>query len=177
MSLIITEEKKIIREKIPQKPKIFLWFWLFLLLTIFAAYKYHEWSEYVETDENGNLRIATWREEKFLKDSLKIASQCVQYALLARENSWYPCYTCPDSTMIYLNRGEVWYYGETCNGEKGRYGNKLSELLVRYEPQFVGNKAECIIEQKRKIVNYPLLAENLARVKKLARPPANTVDN
>lgn len=137
---------------------------------------YHAWEEYVELDDEGNLRIATWREEKYRKDSLKLEN-CTQYALLAHKSGSYPCYTCPDSGYVFLNKDEVWYYGETCLGEKGRYGSSLDDLSVKFVPQFFGDKTACILEQKKKIIYYPILPENLARKKRLARPPANPVDN
>ncbi len=103
---------------------------------------------------------------------------CEQYVLVAQEDGWYPCYQpqCEKAT-IWLNAGEVWKYGKTCLGEKKRYSSGLPTNNLIYAKQFEGTEQECLIEEKRKIYNYPLLPEAMARNIKLVRPPGNKIDN
>jgi len=101
---------------------------------------------------------------------------CEQYALVTARDGWYPCYNCGTETMIYLHAGEVWKYGKTCNGEKGRYPNGLPFDNLQYRIEYVGSEEECLVEEKRKIYNYAHLPENLKREIKLIRPPGNKID-
>ena len=101
---------------------------------------------------------------------------CEQYALVARVSGWYPCYNCGTETMIYLNKGEVWKYGKTCNGEKGRYKDGLPINNLVYVKEFIGTEEECLIQEKLKIYNYAGLPENVKRQIKLIRPPGNLID-
>ena len=101
---------------------------------------------------------------------------CEQYALVAAIDGWYPCYNCGISKTIFLRAGEVWKYGKTCNGEKGRYQDGLPQDNLIYAKQFTGTEEECLIEEKRKIYNYPNLPECILREIKLIRPPGNKID-
>lgn len=100
---------------------------------------------------------------------------CVQYALITTEAGYYPCYGC-SSGQIYLYSGEVWKYGKTCNGEKGRYSNGLPFPNLKFVVQLEGTETMCLIEEKRKIYAYPALPECLKRNIKLLRPPGNKID-
>ena len=88
---------------------------------------------------------------------------CEQYALLAIHSGWYPVLyrgVAIANDSIWLNAGEVWKYGKTCIGELKRYPGQIyyydgKYLLdredLRYIKQFIGNEAECLIEEKMKI--------------------------
>ena len=108
----------------------------------------------------------------------KIDEEAEQYALIASENKVYPCLSCNNRDTIYLNAGEIWKYGVSINGVKGRYGDKfLKDSGLLYEVQFVGNMAECYKQEKIKIFAYPFLTENIKRGHgKLLRPPGNKYD-
>ncbi len=104
---------------------------------------------------------------------------CVQYALLATKEDWYPCYRNSQS-MIYLNIGEVWKYGKTCIGEEKRYGNLRAKNLA-FNQEFTGTEIQCLIVEKIKIYNYIVYPENIRRAYKtgnppLLRPPGNKID-
>ncbi len=101
--------------------------------------------------------------------------QCVQYALIATRNGWYPCFNCSDG-KIYLSIGEVWKYGKTCIGELKRYAQGLPYKNLKFEPQYYGTEKECLIEEKTKIYEYPNLPECQKRSIKLMRPPGNKID-
>ena len=82
--------------------------------------------------------------------------------------------------MIYLYPGNVWKYGVTRKGEAIRYGfSKLAEKRLFYQVQFIGDYAQCLIQEKIKIYHYPLLPENLIRTDalRLVYPPGNIQDN
>ena len=100
---------------------------------------------------------------------------CVQYALIATAEGYYPCYNCLEGT-IYLHIGEVWKYGKTCNGESGRYPSGLPYKNLTFLPEFYGNNVMCLVQEKMKIYSYPLLPECQQREIKLVRPPGNKID-
>ena len=102
-----------------------------------------------------------------------------QYALTAAIDGFFPCYSCIlGKNIIFLNKGEVWRYGVTRKGERIRYsaGAYGAEDLI-YVPQFKGDYAACLKEEKRKIYYYPLLPEALNRSVRLPRPPGNKNDS
>ncbi len=101
---------------------------------------------------------------------------CVQYALVALNDGWFPCYNCGVAESIYLKEGEIWKYGKTCNGEQGRYPNGLPHKNLLFKIQFIGNEKQCLIMEKEKIYNYPNLPECLKRKIVLVRPAGNKID-
>ncbi len=123
--------------------------------------------------EVDGIKIKTYKPPKDDCDSC-----CVQYALRAAQDGWYPCYleTCKGG-KIWLKKGEVWKYGKTCLTEIQRYGaTKLREQNLYFEPEFYRNEKECLVKEKEKIYNYPNLPECLARDIFLIRPPGNSID-
>jgi len=100
---------------------------------------------------------------------------CIQYALVATKDGWYPCYNCP-TPLIYMYVGEVWKYGKTCNGQAGRYPNGFPAKNLTFLAQFYGTEQLCLIEEKFKIYSYFLLPENQSRTIILLRPPGNKID-
>ncbi len=106
--------------------------------------------------------------------------QCVQYALVAAIDGFYPCYNSTGLPTIYLKFGEVWKYGKTCIGEDKRYPDLKSRKLL-FQIQFVGTEEQCLIVEKEKIYNYYLSPENIERASRtgtlpLIRPPGNKID-
>ena len=82
---------------------------------------------------------------------------CEQYVLKTTHADWYPVLhrgiaIAIDS--IWLNKGEIWKYGITCNSELKRYPNrtyyfdgknKLTNIDLIYIVQLYGTKKECKI--------------------------------
>ena len=130
---------------------------------------------FLERDGEGNWKIAEWREEK-LKRELEGIDLGEQYVLVAGDDQWYDCFNCPNSTRIYLYKGEVWKYGVTRKGEKARYGNWLKRQKLRYMIEYEGYIGECLRREKIQIYGYPLLPENLNRNFPIIRPPGNKID-
>ncbi|MEL6660459.1 MAG: hypothetical protein AAFY48_01665 [Bacteroidota bacterium] len=131
----------------------------------------------VETPE-GEITLSTERQAK-LERELEEIDNAEQYVLLATASAYYPCYSCPDGQKsIFLQIGEVWRYGVTRKGERGRYPNQdygAPDLL--YVPQFEGTLGECFKQEKLKIYRYPFLPEAQLRNIILARPPGNKYDS
>jgi hypothetical protein len=148
----------------------FLWlvgifFALFLVSMVYVVY-----------DENGKPDITPERKAALEKDLEKLEN-AEQYVLKASINGFYPCLSCLNPLdSIFLKKGEVYRYGVTTNGEKGRYRNSLKSKSLIYEPQFLGNYLDCLKQEKIKIYYYPTLPECLARETKLLRPAGNPQD-
>ena len=117
------------------------------------------------------------KEEAKLQKRLKEIDDAEQYALLAKNDGFYPCII-NGFKPYYLKAGEVWKYGVTTKSERGRYSIKfLVHNDVLYLVQFRGNIAECLKMEQIKLFMYPFLPENLARPLELQlpRPPYNPI--
>lgn len=134
--------------------------------------------EPIIVEENGDYDLAHYRKKK-LEEELEEIDHAIQYALLVSIPGYYDCYSCPDGqNKLYLQKGEVWKYGITRKGMKGRYpGKNLSQVNLIFVEQFIGPVGDCLKEEKRKIYNYPLLPEAINRDQLLIRPPGNKNDN
>lgn len=159
-----------------QQPKQGGWFLLLiavcLILGVVALWKE---VDFLDEDPEGNPILSEERQRK-LDKVLRELEAAEQYALLANKNGYYPCYNCGDTLEIFLYATEVWRYGSTVKGEKGRYGNSLESKNLFYFVQYEGTLQECLRQELMKIFNYPTLPENLKRAKPLIRPPGNKVD-
>ncbi len=128
----------------PSRPKLI--FWLIGGILLVAAYK---GTDFIEVGKDGELRLSKKRQEK-LEREIENLKEAEQYVLVALYDGWFPCYNCGASTQIYLKRGEVWKYGVTINGEKGRYGGGLTSKKLFYIPQYHGSLEKCMIEERKK---------------------------
>jgi hypothetical protein len=129
-------------------------------------------------DDEGNWSLSPERKRK-LEREIKEMDNAVQYSLRAREEGYFPCYTCPDTAkMIFLYAEEVWKYGVTRKGEHGRYPSGVKGVPnLTFVPEFEGHVTECLKEEKRKIYHYPLLPEARKRLIQLYLPPGNKIDH
>lgn len=154
--------------------------WLLLLfIGIGAILLFNEYkgTDFLVEDEEGNLQLSEKRQKK-LEQKLKELEEAEQYALLAAKPGYYPCYSCPESNLIFLLPAEVWKYGITTKGKNGRYKPKfIEDNNLLYVVQFEGSLQDCLIEEQIKIYNYALRPENLKRDIPLKRPPGNKVDH
>ncbi len=124
--------------------------------------------------EDGKTRLKKKRAEG-LKKELAALEDAEQYVLLARVDGLYPCKRCPRG-VVFLKRGEVWRYGVTRKGQKGRYTKEFLRLIqLEFVPMFSGALQACLAQEKVMIYNYPLLPENFSRSKenRLVYPPGN----
>jgi hypothetical protein len=129
-------------------------------------------------DDEGNIILSPERQAKLEKELHEI-DNAAQYVISASVDGYYPCFTCPDgSPTIFLYEGEIWRYGVTRKGEKGRYpGGNYGAPELFYAEEFRGTYSECLKMEKIKIYNYPLLPEAQKRKIKLFRPPGNANDS
>lgn len=134
------------------------------------------WQEldFLEVGPSGEAQPAKKDLERLAKE-LEEFDNCEQYVLLAGRDGKYHCYNCPGIDSIYLYTGEVWKYGYTCKGEKGRYPAGPEDPRLLYFKQFSGTLGECAKQEKTKIFYYPTLPENLKRLRPLKRPPGNKI--
>lgn len=162
------------QEKEPHRAQKKHPYWLFGLVALgiilmMALPNFIEW-------EDGKPVLAPWRKEKLAQEIAKY-DEAEQYALLADQSGWYPCYNCLDVPTIYLYEGEVWKYGVTINEEKGRYKSGLPFQNLIYLTEFVGPISECLKREKIQIYSYAILPENIKRPVPLIRPPGNKRDH
>ncbi len=166
----------------PKKQSNFgLYLLLFILIVggISGAYLTNSWRDKspIIVHPDGSATLHPEREAE-LQKAIDEINKAEQYALHATADGYFPCYSCPDGkTTIFLYIGNVWRYGSTKLGEKGRYpdGNYGADDLI-YVVEFTGNIAECEAMEKTKIFNYPLLPEARNRSFILPRPPGNKID-
>ncbi len=159
----------------PPEPKAKIPFPVIIAGSLFLIVCALKWS-YVIEYINGEPRLNTKHQQQ-LQKKLNDLEQAEQYALVAMAEGWYPCLH-SGRALYYLHVGEVWKYGITTRGERGRYTTRfLQDNRVQYVIQFKGTMTECLQEEQRKLFSYPLLPENLARLEldRLARPSYNPV--
>lgn len=165
-------------EEREQKP-FFRWI-VFLLGACFLIYQITSGIPVSPTviNEEGEEVLSPERQAKLDKE-LEEFDNAIQYALIATITGYYPCLTCPDgSPTIFLYENEVWKYGSTRKGEKGRYPtSNYGAPNLRFIEQFWGTETECRKREKLMIYTYPLLPEAKRRKIKLFRPPGNANDN
>jgi hypothetical protein len=144
--------------------------WSVASLLLMAAL---QWADVVEWVD-GEWRLKPQRETERDRQIRKI-DEAEQYALVADISGYYACLQCP-AKRIFMKANEVWKYGVTNQGEKQRYTTQfLRQRRLRYLVQLRGTYSQCLVEEKRKLFEYPLLPENLARPDSLKRilPPGN----
>lgn len=164
-----------------QSPNPLKWYLFALILGIvaYSVYNILRFEDIVEIDDKGDFQLKDDRKRKLGEDTARFYNSAEQYALVATRNDWYDCMSCADSSRIFLYIGEIWKYGVTINGEQVRYTkSELIEKGLLYLPQLQGSLQRCLSEERKKIIEYPLLPENIKRKPKyrLARPPANPYD-
>lgn len=153
-----------------RKKNFFLLGLAFAVITCALAWR--DVVEYV----NGEARLTAKYQEK-LDKKMNEPDKAEQYALVANINGNYACLH-SGRAVFFLKAGEVWKYGVTSNGERGRYTTEfLQNNNVSYKIQFRGTMKDCLREEQKRLYQYPILPENLAReeVNRLIRPPYNPI--
>lgn len=155
----------------PQKRRNLLLIGIVLTFILFSALKF---GDFLEWDESGAPKLSAKREKK-MREAIRELEEAEQYALIVVVPGYYPCFNC-DSTHIFMHEKETWKFGSTVKREKGRYPKYRKPAGMDYVIQFEGNILECKKQELTKIYTYPLLPENLKRLKPLKRPPGNKID-
>jgi hypothetical protein len=146
--------------------------WAIALVIIYAATHLDDIPFLVERD--GEYDLSPERKAK-LKRELDEIDEAIQYVIKAKSPGFYPCFHCANGS-IYLNSGEIWKYGTTRIGLDRRYGPSDLPTDLSYFPEFIGDYAACLKQEKIKIYYYATLPENTNREVPLIRPPGNKVD-
>ncbi len=159
----------------PQGPKKFL---LFLLICgIFGLFAYWRGMDEVIIGDDGALVLSPERQDELDRRIYRL-DNAEQYVLIAMYDGHYPCYNCgPDTLKIFLFAGETWKYGVTIQGQKGRYSTKkLNGMGLDYRVQLRSNIHNCLKAEAKMIFHYPLMPENIKRLRPINRPPGNKND-
>lgn len=146
---------------------------LFLGVAFLVGMAALKWTDVVEWVD-GQWRLQPKRAAERDKQMKKI-DIAEQYALIADVAGYYECLHCP-AKRAFLKTNEVWKYGVTNQGERQRYTTQfLQQRRLSYLTQFRGTYSQCLVEEKRKLFEYLLLPENLARPDslRLVLPPGN----
>ena len=160
------------KEVEPKKKNPFPFRIAIVALLIFCALKWSDVVEYI----NGEPQLTAKHQQKMEKKLAEL-EEGEQYALIATKNGLYPCVH-EGYPLYFLHIGEVWKYGTTIKGQRGRYGSQFMEdNAISYVVEFRGTMGECLQQEQIKLFSYPLLPENIARTeeKRLLRPPNNPV--
>ena len=169
------------------KPRRNYW-WLYFIggLIILGYLFYSNWLpvpgkkglEY--NDESGEARVTeNWR-IKSLKRAKeferKVTKECQQYRLIARIPKFYSCFTCK-TDKIFLQPGETWRIGVTCD-RLVRYSQKfLKRNSLDYVVEYEGDMTTAYIIEKKKLILYLEMPENLKRGKDaLLLSPGNSIE-
>ena len=160
-----------------EPPRFSLSFFLVIIAIAFGLYTWQNHSKpFIQYDDTGQPKLAKWREDKLSNELLGL-EQAEQYALVAKVDGYYPCFSCPIKQNILLKKGDIWKYGYTSKGKTGRYSTSLEGKRLIYVIQHTGTIEACLKEERKKIYYYALSSENLKRVKPLIRPPGNKQDS
>jgi len=143
------------------------------LFFVFAGIVVFSFAYYTLTIERTNKMV---KEIERIETRTRDAFPCMQYALVAIYNGWFPCFNGSGQDSIFLYTDEVWKYGKTCNGEKGRYPGGFPVKGLRFRAEFSGTEKECLIQEKLRIYNYPNLPECKKRNFIMLRPAGNIID-
>ncbi len=139
----------------------------------FAVFFAYNWRDYVVQRQDGSYVVHPERKDEAEREKEK-TENCEVYMLIARESGWYMCYLCKRGS-VYLNKGEVWKYGYTCNPET-RYDDEwLQQMKLQYVPIYYGDIKECRRKEIELIRDYPILPENMRRPQhlRLVVPPGS----
>lgn len=114
-------------------PKKFFWAVFFCVLIAAASI-----GGFLIFDENGKADISEERKEA-LQNVLEKLENAEQYVLTAKKSKFYPCSN-GECATIWLNMGEVYRYGTTINGQKGRGYSEtyLRSNFLEYKIEFKG---------------------------------------
>jgi len=130
-------------------------------------------------EEVKNLEIPAQNLEKLIqeikgiKDKTRNGNPCDQYVLRASFSGWYICYKCP-SQKVYLEAGEIWKIGKTCE-PNSRYPQGVLDERLEYLREFSGTAEQCLIVEKVKLYAYFFYPENQKRTIPLILPAGNKI--
>lgn len=106
---------------------------------------------------HGRRTPAYPKHQQQLQKKLNELNEAEQYALVATKEGLFPCLH-SGHAVYHLHIGEVWKYGVTTKGERGRYTTQfLLDNSVSYVVQYVGRIGDCLQAEQTKLFSYPVL--------------------
>lgn len=125
----------------------------------------------------------TWEEyESVLEAARDKFGDCQQYRLVASAYRDFSCYTCTSKHHVLLNVGQTFKIGQTCGGQKTRYGSQLPEPSLKYVTELEGNIFEVLVAEYIKLSLFrssgerkQIIEQNRLGGQELPLPPGNKI--
>jgi hypothetical protein len=130
------------------------------------------WREVKDLPVDAAFLMKLIAEIEGIKRKERTGEFCERYALVALLAGFYPSL---HGEPVFLYEGEVWKFGKTCLGEKKRYSDGFPHHNLKFQRQFIGTEAQCLLVEKVKIYSYASSPENQKRKNKLTLPPGNKI--
>lgn len=170
------QKSKSSEKQIKRKSRVSFGIITAFLIILLPIVFYERLPDFLKIGKDGKIGLTKDRTQK-IEQLEKEVNNCIVYLLRAVEDGYYPCESCVATTRIFLLEDEIWYIGSTRKEKEGRYkGNYFEKFDVYFEEVFRGRLDKCILEERRRIINYATLPENLKRNEPLIRPPGNSND-
>lgn len=107
---------------------------------------------------------------------------CHQYRLYVLSPNLYSCYTCHSKPRIWLQGGQTFKIGQTCNGQKARYGSSLPEPGLKYFIEYEGSIFDVLVAEYVKLFLFrsskerdAIIKHNALSATELHLPPGNKI--
>jgi len=129
-----------------------------------------------------NYDITEEAYEALMEAAASKFGNCHQYRLYVLSPNLYSCYTCHSKPRIWLQGGQTFKIGQTCNGQKARYGSSLPELGLKYFIEYEGSIFDVLVAEYVKLFLFRSSKERDAIIKynalsatELHLPPGNKI--
>ena len=129
-----------------------------------------------------NYDITEEAYEALMEAAASKFGNCHQYRLYVLSPNLYSCYTCHSKPRIWLQGGQTFRIGQTCNGQKARYGSNLPEPGLKYFIEFEGSIFDVLVAEYVKLILFrsskerdAIIKHNALSATELHLPPGNKI--